>query len=177
MTSKVLLALALSALPALVNGTEQAWRFRVFLDDREIGYHDFRVRERDGFQLLETEASFEYKLLFLTLYEYAHKNTEVWNGNCLEEIESFTDANGDPHEISGALTEHGFLLEKSDGQARLPDCIMSFAYWNPAFLEQRDGLRTRRAGDPHPFVEDPSVFVEALEAAEDNIERQILALP
>ena len=48
---------------------------------------------------------------------------------------------------------------------------------NPAFLEQRDGLRTRRAGDPHPFVEDPSVFVEALEAAEDNIERQILALP
>ena len=146
MTSKVLLALALSALPALVNGTEQAWRFRVFLDDREIGYHDFRVRERDGFQLLETEASFEYKLLFLTLYEYAHKNTEVWNGNCLEEIESFTDANGDPHEISGALTEHGFLLEKSDGQARLPDCIMSFAYWNPAFLEQ-DRLLNSQNGE------------------------------
>lgn len=48
---------------------------------------------------------------------------------------------------------------------------------NQRFRERRDRLRTRGAGDPHPFVDDPSVFIEAMEQAENNIERLILALP
>ena len=48
---------------------------------------------------------------------------------------------------------------------------------NQRFRERSDQLQTRRSGDPHPFVDDPNVFAEALEQAEDNIERHILALP
>ncbi len=51
------------------------------------------------------------------------------------------------------------------------------AHPNQSFRERSDQLRTRRPGEAHPFVQDPNVFVEALEQAEDNIERQILALP
>jgi hypothetical protein len=140
------LALAALALPAFANTAEQAWRFRVYLDDKEIGYHEFRVREQDGVRRLETEASFEYKLLFLTLYEYEHENTEIWKGDCLAEIQSRTDANGDPYEIRGTLAEDSFMLESSDGSAELPRCVMSFAYWNPAFLEQ-DRLLNSQNGE------------------------------
>lgn len=48
---------------------------------------------------------------------------------------------------------------------------------NQRFIERRDRLQTRGAGDPHPFVDDPSVFFEALEQSERNAERGILALP
>jgi hypothetical protein len=129
------LALAALALPAFANTAEQAWRFRVYLDDKEIGYHEFRVRDQDGVRRLETEASFEYKLLFLTLYEYEHENTEIWKGDCLAEIQSRTDANGDPYEIRGTLAEDSFMLESSDGSAELPRCVMSFAYWKFVDIE------------------------------------------
>ncbi|MDH3418784.1 MAG: DUF6134 family protein [Gammaproteobacteria bacterium] len=136
MKYKISIALALLALPAFAGATEQAWRFRVYLDDKEIGYHEFRVREEDGLRRLETEANFEYKLLFLTLYEYAHENTEIWQGDCLAKIDSYTDANGDPYALKGARAEDRFVLEGTEGSAELPACVMSFAYWNPAFLEQ-----------------------------------------
>jgi len=45
------------------------------------------------------------------------------------------------------------------------------------FFERRDRLATRRPGEPHPFVEDPSEFVAVLEQAERNIEQAILRLP
>ncbi len=139
----VSLALAAIALPALGNDAEKAWRFRVYLDDKEIGFHEFRVQEQGGVRRLETEANFEYKLLFLTLYEYEHENTEIWKGDCLAEIQARTDANGDPYEIKGALAEDTFVLESSEGSAELPGCVMSFAYWNPAFLEQERLLNSQ----------------------------------
>lgn len=137
---------ALLCLPLVGIANEQEWRFRVYLDDKEIGYHEFRVVEQDGLRRLETEANFEYKLLFLTLYEYEHENTEIWKGDCLAQIDARTDANGDPYEITGALAEDGFLLEGSDGSAELPPCVMSFAYWNPVFLEQ-DRLLNSQNGE------------------------------
>ena len=146
MKVRISLALTLLVLPVFASATEQAWRFPVYLDDKEIGYHAFRVREQDGLRRLETEANFEYKLLFLTLYEYEHENTEIWQGDCLAEIQSRTDANGDPYEIRGALTEDRFLLESTEGSAELPGCVMSFAYWNPAFLEQ-DRLLNSQNGE------------------------------
>jgi hypothetical protein len=101
------LALAALALPAFANTAEQAWRFRVYLDDKEIGYHEFRVREQDGVRRLETEASFEYKLLFLTLYEYEHENTEIWKGDCLAEIQSYWNP---------AFLEQDRLLNSQNGE-------------------------------------------------------------
>jgi len=137
---------ALLCLPLVGIANEQEWRFRVYLDDKEIGFHEFRVVEQDGLRRLETEANFEYKLLFLTLYEYEHENTEIWKGNCLTEIDARTDANGDPYEIKGKLAENRFLLEGTGGSTELPPCVMSFAYWNPVFLEQ-DRLLNSQNGE------------------------------
>ncbi len=141
-----LLVISLLTLPSLSNAADREWRFRVFLDNKEIGYHEFRLKERDGQQLLETEANFEYKLLFIKLYEYTHENSEIWKGGCLERIESRTDANGKPYEVSGVLADNRFVLQSEDGALELPSCVMSFAYWNPAFLSQ-DRLINTQNGD------------------------------
>lgn len=45
------------------------------------------------------------------------------------------------------------------------------------FFERRDRLASRMPGQPHPFVEAPSVFINVLEQAERNIEAAILRLP
>jgi hypothetical protein len=122
---------------------ENAWRFRVFLDDREIGYHNFQVERSGETRRLHSEANFEYRLMFVRLFHYAHQNTETWVGDCLQSIESRTDSNGQPYRVDGRLEAGGFQVDSSAGEAALPECVMSFAYWNPAFLEQSRLLNTQ----------------------------------
>jgi len=133
---KAYLMIALMSLSPYVTATEQEWRFQVFLDDKEIGYHDFVLQGQSEQKMLQSEASFEYRMLFVKLYGYEHQNTETWLGDCLTGIESSTDANGKPSQVSGFLQGDQFILSGSAGETVLPTCNMSFAYWNPEFLKQ-----------------------------------------
>jgi hypothetical protein len=123
--------------------TQQEWQFRVFVDDKEVGTHEFRVDHRDEQQFLSSVADFEYKLLFVTLYDYKHQNQEVWRDGCLQRIESSTDANGKDYSVLGERQEEGFVVTGSKEQFVAGDCVMSFAYWNPAFLKADKLLNTQ----------------------------------
>ena len=136
MLSKIALTVTLLTLSMQASATQKEWRFQVYLDDKEIGYHDFTLQEIDNQQRLLSAANFEYRLMFVKLYGYLHKNTEIWSGDCLTRIESTTDANGKPFRVSGSLQGDRFVVNGTAGKAELPSCAMSFAYWNPAFLEQ-----------------------------------------
>ena len=120
-----------------------AWRFKVFLDDKEIGYHNFHVAEHKGMKQLKSVANFEYKLLFVRLFHYEHENSEIWMGDCLQSVNSRTDANGEPFRVDGRREAGQFRVDSSGGEASLPECVMSFAYWNPKFLEQSSLLNTQ----------------------------------
>jgi hypothetical protein len=139
-------ALASAAMPAQANeplSTERQWRFQVFLDDKEIGYHDFFLAEQGASQVMRTVAEFEYKLLFVKLYDYAHENSEEWQGNCLSRIESSTDDNGKAFAVLGQQQPGSFVVQDNRGEASLPPCVMSFAYWNPGFLKQTQLLNSQ----------------------------------
>jgi len=136
MLNKIVLIITLLALSVSVKAADQEWRFRVYLDDKEIGYHDFVLEELDNERKVLSEASFEYRLMFVKFYGYEHKNTETWSGNCLTGIKSTTDANGKPFQVNGSLQGDRFVLSGSAGESELPSCNMSFAYWNPVFLQQ-----------------------------------------
>jgi hypothetical protein len=123
-------------LPLGASAAEKEWRFRVYLDDKEIGYHSFALEEQGLEKRISIEADFEYKLLFLSLFEYSHRNTEVWSGNCLEAIEAETVANGEYYELRGIRSDGAFQLTAPQIGETLPPCVMTFAYWNPSFLEQ-----------------------------------------
>ena len=127
------------------NTAEQsnAWRFRVYLDDREIGYHDFYLAGNGEHRQLRSVARFEYKLLFVKLFHYEHENLETWSGNCLQSVRSQTDSNGLDLEVEGRRGADGFQVSGSAGTASLPECVMSFAYWNPVFLQQQRLLNTQ----------------------------------
>ena len=143
MYKAIVLVLTLLLLPVMVSANDQEWRFRVFLDEKEIGYHNFVLQKLDRRSQLQSEASFEYRLLFVKLFDYQHENTEVWLDGCLTEIESSTDANGEPFAVSGALEGDNFVLSGTAGKVELPACSMSFAYWNPAFLQQDRLINTQ----------------------------------
>ena len=94
---------------------ENAWRFRVFLDDREIGYHHFYLAGEGEHRQLRSEARFEVKLLFVKVFDYEHENLETCSGNCLQSIRSRTDSM--PETAENVATEYGISREDQDAFA------------------------------------------------------------
>lgn len=111
------------------------WEFEVSLDDKKIGYHTFSLEEEDGKRILETEAAFDVKLLFITAFRYRHSNVEVWDDGCLESIDARTDSNGKLLEVKGIRRAERLAIMGTNGDVELEECVRTFAYWNPELLE------------------------------------------
>ena len=144
--SAMLVAGATLATNAPAAAATQDWKFDVLLDDKEIGYHEFRVSEDGARKVLETEARFDVKFLFITAFKYRHQNTEVWNDGCLTSIEAETNNNGDLLEVNGERIGDAFAVERTSGPATLERCVRTFAYWNPEILAS-NRLLNSQTGD------------------------------
>jgi hypothetical protein len=112
------------------------WNFEVYLNDKKVGTHLFRVLEADDQRQVQSIADFNVKFLFFSAYSYEHTAVENWDDDCLSRFDAQTNVNGKPTAVSGESAESGFIVERSDSTELLPDCVMSFAYWNPMFLQQ-----------------------------------------
>ena len=142
----LLLCLA-SLLPVQAGAmAEQQWRFRVYLDDKEIGHHHFTLTRTGSNERLETRADFRVTLLKIPFFTYRHDNVEQWNDDCLQSIRSSTDQNGNEFSVEGRATERGFVLRTGNGEQTLPACISTFAYWDRQFL-RRDRLLNSQTGE------------------------------
>ena len=105
-----------------------------------MGKHLFKVTDAGSVRQVQSEASFKYRILFIPAYRYEHRAAERWADNCLVQIDASTNANGKRLEVSGEQTGANFRVDKGKAPAELPECVMTFAYWNPEFLEQRQLL-------------------------------------
>ncbi len=91
---------------------------------------------------LTSQAQFDVTLLGLSIYRYRHRASERWADGCLASIDARTDENGRLVEVRGQARGGRFDLQVRDEGRTAPtpasaaDCLMSFAYWNPALAEQ-----------------------------------------
>lgn len=122
--------------PAVISGEDTVLEFDVYLNDKKVGKHLFTVSESGGERKVQSKASFNYKILFISAYQYEHSAAENWRGNCLAEIDADTNANGKRIQVSGEQNATGFLVQQGDTPAELPKCVMTFAYWNADILDQ-----------------------------------------
>ena len=146
----------------------QQWRFTVFLDDTEIGFHHFTVERKEDHQQIISEARFAVKLLFFTAYRYVHRNIEQWQGQCLSTINAITDDNGQTYSVSGKRDSSGFVVQTQQAENTLPACIKTFAYWDPKFLTSSHLLNSQTGELVAVNVEDlgrSMVTVEGIETS------------
>lgn len=130
------LLVACCAVSVHAGSASQTLRFDVYFDDKRIGDHVFEIERDANAKRVRSEASFEYRLLFVPVYRYRHEAQEVWRDGCLQRLTSVTDDNGRRVEVTG-------LPEAA------ADCPASFAYWDRAQLE-RDALINAQTGEPVP---------------------------
>jgi len=132
----------------------RSWNFAVHLDDSRIGYHRFDVLPADGGVEVVSEARFDVKFLFFNAFQYRHSNREAWDGRCLERIESETRQNDRQFAVMGERKDGGFVVDTGERAEALDSCVMTFAYWNPEFLEQ-SRLLNPQSGEYLPVDVEP----------------------
>jgi len=138
----VSLALASFARSEALDGDEldketRLWAFDVSINDRWVGQHEFEILRSGSRERIESRATFRFKLLFVTVFSYEHENEEIWNGDCLEQIDSNSRMNGDRFFVEGRRTGSTLVIQSQDGTQELAPCVRTFAYWNPAILSER----------------------------------------
>ena len=110
------------------------WNFRVLLDGKEVGWHRYVVRGDGASIEVESRAQFDVRFLMLNAYSYRHTARERWRGACLDELESRTETNGRVEKVAAVASDDAVVVAGPSGDARLPGCVMSFAYWDPRIL-------------------------------------------
>ena len=141
--------LLVSASCALFAST-QNYQFTVYLDGKEIGQHAFEFdrspAENAGYQLI-SDARYQVKILFVTVYEYRHRSLENWRDGCVEQIKSATSDNGDDFVVTGQRFEDGLAIEvNGDQEINTPGCVRTFAYWDRELL-RTDRLLNSQTGE------------------------------
>lgn len=138
----LLTALALLACqaPAWAAPRDNLWNFTVYLDDEPVGFHRFTLAESEAGRTLTSEARFDVKFLMIKAYSYVHEAVETWRGDCLSELRARTDDNGEASRVEGQARDGRFRLRRGREETVLPGCVMSFAYWHPLMLEQKQLL-------------------------------------
>jgi len=119
------------------------WQFKVFLDDDEIGFHNFSVINKGEDQEIYSKARFDVTFFFINAYSYQHDNVEHWRGQCLKSINAFTNDNGEQHNVSGKIDNNAFIVNTIDKQNSYTPCIKTFAYWDPDFLTESSLLNSQ----------------------------------
>lgn len=135
----ILAILAAQAAPAsetMRASEDRQWQFRVYLDDKEVGYHHYRVQGDERQRQVGVDASFDVKILFFNAFSYRHTTQELWFGDCLQDIDSSTRAGKKSYAVKGTAETTGFQVATQADTTSIPkDCVRSFAYWDKRLLD------------------------------------------
>lgn len=134
-------AVLMIAAGALLTGAQIApakeLRFQVYLDERPIGEHSFRIADSGDTTRVTSRASFDVDFLFINAYSYRHSSNETFRDGCLTAIDATTDDNGKRYAVVGEAIGDAFRIDAGDEVARTDGCVKTFAYWDKGFLSKR----------------------------------------
>ena len=143
----------------------ETWRFKAFIDKKEVGYHSFKAYYHPSGIRLEGEAKFEYKLLGITLFSYEHAVVEEYDNNyCLQKITSNTLIKDKSLSLQGNLTPQGFAVDAPTNEIHDTQCVVPFAYWAPTFVAQSE-LLNGQTGELVPVSITPESRLNDLETS------------
>lgn len=117
------------------------WSFDVYLDKQKMGTHSFTLNDNQ----LQSQANFKVKILFINAYDYQHTAQETWDGDCLTKLKAHTVENKVVMDVDGERSAQAFAVQYKQITQNLPECTMTFAYWNPKILTQKKLLNPQNA--------------------------------
>ncbi len=125
--------------------------FDVFLNDREVGQHQFELLQRGESTEVSSTMALDFKVFKIKRVKYLHQANEIWQSGCLVSLQSQTEKQGNAFAIEASTYEAGLVVQRPKETETLTGCVRGFAYWNPQWL-QGDNLLNAETGINVPVV-------------------------
>lgn len=118
--------------------------FDVLRKDKPMGSHTITL-QRDGADIIaEIAINLKIKFAFVTVFEYTHRNREVWRDNRLVSIDTTTNNDGELLRITGRADADGFRVTDGNGVERVFESgVLPTSYWHPRTPEATQLLNTQ----------------------------------
>ena len=123
--------------------SKRSWNFIAYLDNSEIGYHNFEVNISDSKTTVKTQAEFDVTFMFIPVFKYEHSNFEVWNNGCLVKLNSTTNNDGEDLFVELSNSDGITQIETTSKKLSKRDCVRSFAYWNEELIKSNVLMNTQ----------------------------------
>jgi hypothetical protein len=137
---------------------EKIINFQVFLNDHEVGSHEFRIVKKNRQIEVDSSLNIEFKAMGFFKVKYAHKANEIWRDGCLQSLVSETQKRGKKINVEAQQSDLGMVVKGSKSTQTLNGCVRTFAYWNPQFLYE-DYLLNAENGEYVPVAVTSSALV------------------
>ncbi len=110
--------------------------FRILRDGSEVGSHRVTFARRGDIVTAQVAIDIAVSYAWITVYRFAHRATETWEGAHFAGIESHTDDNGAAAWMRTESDPAGALLVSGSGTEpyAAPPGALASTYWNPAIL-------------------------------------------
>jgi hypothetical protein len=142
--------------------------FAVERDGTPIGHHRLTFTRQGADVVVDIDIKLEVSFAFIKVYDYHHRNREVWRDGKLVGFETQTDANGSPFKVRA--TREGDLIaikgEKYQGPA--PGDLLPTSYWNPKTISASELINTQDGRLAKAKVAD--LGIETIDAAGTRID-------
>ena len=111
--------------------------FNVYRNDSKIGYHKLNFEKKGETTTASVEIKFEVKFLGFTLYDYFHKNEEVWIANSLFKLKTSTNNNGNQLYCNVNKKAQRFAIDGKNNKILSKDEPLPSSYWIPDLVDNK----------------------------------------
>lgn len=117
--------------PPLLFGQEfiEDISFNVYRNESKIGYHKLNFKREEDRIIASIEIKFEVNFLGFTLYDYFHKNKEVWIADSLFKLKTNTNNNGDQLYCNVKKKAERFVIDGENNKIITKDEPLPSSYW------------------------------------------------
>ena len=111
--------------------------FNVYRNGSQIGFHKINFSGNQEAINVLIEIKFEVTFLGFVVYEYLHRNNEIWNRNSLVKLESTTNINGDPLICNLKKSNSAYLINGTHKTKTQNTSPLPTSYWNKILVRER----------------------------------------
>ncbi len=117
--------------------------FDIFRSGKKLGTHSVAFHQDADTTGVKIKINMTYQLGPVTLFRYAHTNTEVWRNNKPVSLQSETNDDGTPHFVEAAW-QASTLKVKTDTQSfDTTSSVLATSYWNKDMLRAKKLLNSQ----------------------------------
>lgn len=117
--------------------------FQINQDGSKVGRHTVTFNKIGRDLRVDIEIDINIQVLFIPVYTYKHRNTEIWRDGKLLSINTETDDDGEKHWVRGKAENGLFRVSSSGGDFEAPLTIIPTSYWSQKTTTQSVLLDTQ----------------------------------